>query len=161
MPTGPRPLIDNCCYHIITRGNQRQRVFRSTNDYRAYLKRLKYYKRKYKLYLYGYCLMPNHTHLVAQVVKAGDLSCFMRCVLRSYTAYFNCKYKLVGHLWQGRFKSKVIAKDKYLFDCISYVEANPVRANLVSSICEYPWSSYSERVLGNTAHEALVDELKL
>ncbi|MEK9149350.1 MAG: hypothetical protein AAB267_04815, partial [Candidatus Desantisbacteria bacterium] len=59
------------------------------------------------------------------------------------------------HLWQGRFKSMVIQKDNYFIECVYYVEANPVRAGLVSSPTNYPWSSYKERVFGNKS--GLVD----
>jgi putative transposase len=78
-------------------------------------------------------------------------TCLNSCMgLRAlYTAYFNDEYTKVGHLWQGRFKNKVIAKDQYLIDCINYIELNPVRAEIVGAPYEYPWSSYRERVLGN------------
>ena len=113
------------CYHIITRGNQRQRVFIVDIDYLEYLQRVRYYKIKFRFCLYGYCLMPNHVHLVGEIEKSCDLSKFMQGINRSYTAYFNRRYKKTGHLWQGRFKSKVIVKDRYLLGCINYIEANP------------------------------------
>jgi putative transposase len=59
----------------------------------------------------------------------------------SYTIYFNYKYKAVGHLWQGRYKSKVIVKDSYLLECINYINNNPVRASLVDKARDYPWAS--------------------
>jgi len=77
--------------------------------------------------------MPNHIHLIGEPVHPKKLPKFMQCLHRSYTAYFNNKYNKVGHLWQGRFKTKIIAKDKYLIQCIAYVEQNPVRANLINS----------------------------
>ncbi|PIU41760.1 MAG: hypothetical protein COS99_03830 [Candidatus Omnitrophica bacterium CG07_land_8_20_14_0_80_42_15] len=161
MPNGPRLLLENVCYHIITRGNQRQLVFKDLKDYQEYLDRLRKYKKKYDFLLYGYCLMPNHVHMVGEITPASNLSAFMRALLRSYTAYFNRKYKKEGHLWQGRFKSKIIIKDRYLFDCINYIEANPIKANMVNNIHEYKWSSYSERVLGETGKERIVNDLTM
>lgn len=67
MPRDARIVLDNAVYHIITRGNQRQRVFGDNLDSMEYLKRLKRYKKEYKFRLYGYCLMPNHVHLVGQM----------------------------------------------------------------------------------------------
>jgi putative transposase len=45
MPTGPRLLLKSACYHIITRGNQRQQVFLEEKDYAVYLAKLKKYKK--------------------------------------------------------------------------------------------------------------------
>ena len=89
--------------------------------------------------------MPNHIHILGQVTKATNLSKLIQVANRTYTAHFNNSYKKVGHLWQGRFKSKVIVKDQYLINCINYIECNPTRANIVSNPDEYMWSSYRER----------------
>jgi len=89
--------------------------------------------------------MPNHIHLVGEPLDPQNLPKLMQGLQRSYTAYYNNKYEKVGHLWQGRFKMKVIVKDGYLIDCIAYIEQNPVRANLVNSPKEYEFSSYQER----------------
>ena len=145
MPTGPRVYIDNACYHIIARGNQKQKIFRISEDYLRYLALLKKYKKRYAFKLYGYCLMPNHIHLIGQIEKAVNLSKVIQVVNRTYTGYFNGIYDKVGHLWQGRFKSKVIVKDQYFLNCINYIECNPVRAGIVQSPDEYEWSSYRER----------------
>jgi len=147
--TKTRLLIKNACYHIYIRGNQKQIVFRNKEDFEFYLHQLKHYKRKYPFLLYGYCLMPNHIHLVGEPIDPEKLSKLMQCLQRSYTAYYNKKYNKVGHLWQDRFKAKVIVKDQYLIDCVAYVEQNPVRANLVNSPQEYAFSSYLERNFTN------------
>jgi len=144
MPGGPRVYIDNGCYHIISRGNQKQQIFKQEDDYLRYLVLLKKYKKRYSFKIYGFCLMPNHIHILGQVAKAANLSKFMQVTKRTYTAHFNNSYKKVGHLWQGRFKSKVIVKDQYLINCINYIEYNPVRANIVLNPDEYMWSSYRE-----------------
>lgn len=161
MPNGPRFLLKHACYHLITRGNQRQVVFLDENDYREYLARLRLYKKRHPFLLYGYCLMPNHVHLVGKPQELQNLAKFMQGVSRSYTAYFNKRYKKVGHLWQGRFKSRVIAKDGYLVDCIQYVEHNPIRTHLSKSAGEYHWSSYQERALKSTDSKKLLNEIQL
>ena len=148
MPkTTYRLIIENACYHIMTRGNRKQRIFMDENDYYAYLARLRKYKLECKFLLYGFCLMPNHVHLFGEPKTKDGLAKFMLRLNRSYTAYFNTKYDKVGHLWQGRFKSKVIIKDDYLIKCLQYIELNPVRMNISESIDEYKWSSYKERAL--------------
>ncbi len=144
-----RIFIENACYHIYARGNQKQVVFIEKNDFEFYLKQLKHYKIKYSFHLYGYCLMPNHIHLMGRPDVPKKLSNFMQGLQRSYTAYYNKKYNKVGHLWQGKFKAKLITKDQYALDCISYIETNPVRAKLVNNPKDYIFCSYSERNFGN------------
>jgi putative transposase len=161
MPTGPRLLIEKAFYHLITRGNQQQAVFLLERDYQKFISSLRKYKKKYRFLLYGFCLMPNHVHLVGEPLEIKNLSKFMQCLNRSYTAYFNKRYDKVGHLWQGRFKSKVIVKDRYVLDCIQYIEFNPVRANIVKSAANYLWSSYRERLLIAEAKGRLLDDLNL
>ncbi|MDP3791417.1 MAG: transposase [Candidatus Omnitrophota bacterium] len=159
MPKGPRIVLDNVLYHIMTRGNQKQKVFIEESDFGEYLDRVRRYKRKYKFRLYGFCLMPNHIHLIGAVEDKENLAKFMHGINRSYTSYFNEKYHKVGHLWQGRFNSKIITMDPYAIDCMNYVELNPVRAEMVRMPSEYRWSSYRERNLGG--NNDLLDSLEL
>ncbi len=149
MPRTARLTIKNGCYHIITRGNQRQFVFIDSRDYERYLRILNKYKKRYKFKLYCFCLMPNHVHLIIEVKRPCMLNKIMRGLNLSYTLYFNSKYKKIGHLWQDRFKSKIIEKDAYLLECINYIETNPLRSSLVSSINEYRWSSHNLRKTSN------------
>jgi putative transposase len=155
MPRVARVTIENACYHIITRGNQKQSVFLEPQDYEKYLYLLTKYKRRYKFKLYCFCLMPNHVHLIIEVQDPFKLNKIMKSLNLTYTLYYNSKYKKVGHLWQDRFKSKIIEKDAYLLECINYIEANPLRAFLVSDISSYRWSSYVFRVAGNNFLDSL------
>jgi putative transposase len=148
MPRGARMLMENVCYHIINRGNQKERIFLENADFEKYLQLLKHCKRKFGFKLFGYCLMPNHVHVMLEPNDPVALAKIMQSITQTYTFWFNKKYKKSGHLWQGRFKNMIIHKDDYFLQCVNYVEANPVRAGLVSSPAEYPWSSYRGRVFG-------------
>lgn len=149
MPRGARILMRNVCYHIVNRGNQKQNIFLEDNDYIKFLEILKHYKRKCRFRLYGYCLMPNHIHMILWPKDPAGLAKFMQGILQTYSICFSKKYKKPGRIWQGRFKSMIVEKDNYFLDCIYYVEMNPVRAGLVSSPAQYRWSSYRERVFGD------------
>lgn len=142
MPRPARITMENACYHIITRGNQKQPVFLSEQDYKRYLYFVWKYKKRYRFKLYCFCLMPNHVHLIIQVSNPAILKKIMQGLNLSYTLYFNLKHKKVGHLWQDRFKSKIIEKDAYLLECINYIETNPLRASLVANITDYLWNSF-------------------
>jgi hypothetical protein len=60
----------------------------------------------------------------------------------NYAIYFNKKYKRVGHLWQGQFKSWYVTNEAYLYTLMLYIEQNPLKAKIVKSLEEYPYSSY-------------------
>jgi len=159
MPSGPRPLVDGACYHITARGNNRQGIFGGNKDYEKYLGYIKRCKRKYVFRIFGYSLMPNHVHLVIETDMSKEISRIMSSLQRAYTGYFNKRYVRVGHLWQGRFNSKIIIKDRYLLNTIKYIELNPVRAKLVKAPHEYMWSSSRARTLGG--YDPILDELDI
>lgn len=152
-----RVFVPNACYHVFTRGNRKYVVFQEPRDYQYFLSLLVKAKRRYIVRLYAYCLMPNHTHLLIDPVNRENLVGFMHWLNRGYAHYFNNKYNTVGHLWQGRYQSRVIVKDEYLSACASYIEGNPVRASIAGKISEYPWSSYGERC--HFASRGLLDEI--
>lgn len=154
-----RILIDNASYHITARGNQQQHIFLCAEDYEKYLSMVKKAKRKYRIFLYAYCLMKNHVHMLIEAIKSKDISKFMHWVNRGYTAYFNAKYGKTGHLWQGRFQSSPIVKGQYLINAATYIENNPVQAGIVNDPADYPWSSYRARCL--LANNNIVDEMKI
>lgn len=143
MPRRPRVLIDGGYYHILTRGNDRRKVFRYKQDYNYFLKIIKGYLAKFQVNILHYCLMPNHIHLLIQAQKGKDLPKFMQAVLQVYASYFRKKYNSVGFVFQNRYKSYLIEKESYLFECARYIERNPVRAKIVSNLLDYPWSSFS------------------
>lgn len=151
MAKGGRITLENAYYHVMSRGNQKQSVFLEDSDFEKYLGLLKHYKRKFGFKLYAWCLMPNHVHLILDVNNPEDLAKIMQALKLAYVKWFNKKYKKVGHLWQGRYKSALIQKDKYVLDCINYIETNPVRAKITQSPLDYAWSSYKSRILENNS----------
>ena len=85
MARRPRVFAPGLLYHVIVRGNQRQKTFVGERDYQSYLERLGKYRRKFDVALYAYCLMPNHIHLLLET-SSQPLSKFMQGLQQSYTA---------------------------------------------------------------------------
>jgi REP element-mobilizing transposase RayT len=137
-------------YHVIVRGNQRRKTFRSDDDYKAYLDRLEKYRAKFHVRIYAYCLMPNHVHLLLET-GSPPLAKFMQGLQQSYTQYFNRSYRKVGHLFQGRYKAIICDKDKYLLALVRYIHLNPVRARLAKRPERYPHSGHRSYLLNGTA----------
>ncbi len=149
MPRTARIAPRECVYHILTRGNNRQDVFKIENDYEKYIEILKRYKERYRFRLFHYVLMRNHIHLVLETTeRGGSLAEVMKGVNLSYVQYYKKRYKHIGHFWQDRYKSILISKDNYLLACGSYVELNPVRAKIVEDPKDYRWSSYNMYAYG-------------
>ena len=127
-------------HHITQRGNRRQQVFFCAEDYLAYLDLMAEWCRKYQIEIWGYCLMPNHVHLVAVPQYEGGLARGIGEAHRRYTRRINFREKWRGHLWQERFASYPM-DESYLLAAMRYVEMNPVAAGLVDHPREYRWSS--------------------
>lgn len=128
-------------YHVLTRGNNKQKVFKDEQDYKIYLIILRRYHNRYKFTLYAYTLMPNHIHLLIET-GVTPLSKIMQGIQQSYTYYFHKKYKSVGHIFQGRYKAILCERETYLLELVRYIHLNPVRAGLVDNADDYPWSSH-------------------
>lgn len=127
-------------YHIFNRGIRKQNLFNGDKDYQRYLDRLKEYKEKHNISLLAYCLMPNHVHLLIRQNGPKPASQFIQRLHTAYSMYFNKKYALVGHPFQGRFKAKLVDKDEYLMHLSRYIHLNPKK--LVTKLPSYKWSSY-------------------
>ena len=149
MPRTARIAPKEYVYHILTRGNNRQEVFKDERDYKKYIEILQRYKDRYKFKLYHYVLMRNHVHLILESIeRGGTLAEIMKGINLSYAQYYKKRYKHIGHFWQDRYKSIIISKDDYLLACGSYVELNPVRAGIVEDPKDYKWSSYNVYAYG-------------
>lgn len=155
MARKPRIEFEGALYHVITRGNQRQQIFRTAEDYERYLKILEDYKVRYDFVLYAYVLMGNHVHLLIET-REVPLSKILQGVNQSYTMYFNRRYATVGHLFQGRYKAMLCDKDSYLLSLVKYIHLNPVRAERAKSPEAYPWGSHGSYV-GGARDRGIVD----
>lgn len=129
------------CYHVMARGHNRQAIFRDDQDYERYLMCLSRAGKSFPYTCYHFCLMPNHVHLLLQTDSVKTLTALMRRIQQAYQFHWRRRYGLVGHLWQGRFKSLPIEEEAYLLECGRYIERNPIRAGLCQHPQLYRWSS--------------------
>lgn len=149
MPRISRPVAGGYPHHITQRGNYRQRVFESDDDYLQYLKWLQHYSREYQLKIWAYCLMSNHVHFIAVPIESTSLAKTFHVLHMRYSQYFNQRTGASGHLWQGRFYSCVL-DELYLYSAVRYVENNPVRAKIVAKPHDYKWSSARSHIYKET-----------
>lgn len=143
-----RPLrveFAGATYHVTSRGNERQAIFRTDDDRLEFLRRLERVRRRFGLVVHAYCLMSNHYHLLVETPRAG-LSRAMQVLNSSYSQAFNARHGRCGHVLQGRYHAVVLERDGHLLEVARYVVLNPVRAGLCLTPEQWPWSSYRATV---------------
>ena len=134
-------------HHVTQRGNRRQKVFFSDEDYRVYRDLLAEHCAAARVAVWGYCLMPNHVHLILVPRDADGLSAALAATRRRYTRHINRRQNWTGYLWQGRFASFVMDEAHTLM-CARYVEMNPVRARIADRARDWRWSSARAHLAG-------------
>jgi len=133
-------------YHLMSRGDRREEIFRDDLDRKNFLETLGAACQKTGWQVHAYCLISNHFHLVVETPRANLVE-GMKWLLGTYTMRFNRRHKLSGHLFAGRYKSLLVdgATPGYLRTVCDYVHLNPVRAKLLGRrerLHKYRWSSY-------------------
>jgi putative transposase len=145
-----RLVLPGCPHHVTQRGNRREQTFFRDSDYTFYRELLAEAAEKAGTQIWCYCLMPNHVHMIVVPADEQGLHRTFSEAHRRYTSFINARHGWTGHLWQGRFKS-VVMDETHLAHAMRYVSLNPVRARLVATAQDWPWSSVR-------AHLARVDD---
>jgi putative transposase len=128
------------CHHALNRGNRRETVFHEPEDYNAFVAAVVDACARRPMDVLGYCLMPNHFHLVPRPNADGDLGRWMQWLLTAQARRYHRRYGTTGHIGQGRFQAFPVQEDDHLRTVLRYVERNPVRAELVSRAEDWRWS---------------------
>jgi putative transposase len=160
------PLANDCYYHIYNRGVLKQPIYFEEKDYLRFIHDLYEFNdarpapkfgrtsstdRRCLVSIFAWCLMPNHFHLFLQQQKEGGISLFLKKLGGGYAKFINEKYQRSGHVFQGKFQSKLIENDPYFVHLSRYIHLNPldtidraVNPNIetVDFINQYRWSSY-------------------
>ena len=148
MPRLVRAVQPGVALHVVQRGNNRNACFFADSDRLAYLRLLADSAQASGCQVHAYCLMTNHVHLL--LTPGGREACaqMMKRLSQQYVQYVNRVYGRTGTLWEGRFRSSVVASEHYALACHRYIERNPVRARLVERPGDYVWSSYRSNAQG-------------
>jgi putative transposase len=144
-----RVVIPGLAHHITQRGNRREQVFFSDQDYRFYLRLISEGAKASGTAVGGYCLMPNHVHFIMVPDNEDGLRATFAQAHRRYTGHIHAREQWTGHLWQGRFSSTAM-DEAHLYAAIRYVDLNPVRAGLVARAADWPWSSAKVHLTGKS-----------
>ena len=153
MPRRSRIDTAGALHHIMARGIEGSKVFRSDNDRDNFLERLAGILQDTNTICYAWALIPNHFHLLFRTGSV-PISTVMRRLLTGYALWYNRRHRRHGHLFQNRFKSILCQEDSYLLELVRYIHLNPIRAGLVKDLDElntYPYCGHSV-VMGKGKH---------
>lgn len=146
MSRKPRVEYAGAVYHVMSRGNHAQKVFRTDGDCGVFLETLGEVCGRTGWKVHAYVLMGNHYHLLLETPEA-NLVVGMQWLQSTYTQRFNASHKEWGHLFQGRYKAIPIEPGIGYFPAVAtYIHLNPVRMKgydfAREQLVDYPWSSY-------------------
>jgi putative transposase len=150
----PRYFLKGVPLHIILHGNNRDPIFAKDEDQEFFKEVLLEAANRYALAIHAYVFMTNHIHLLATPDVSESVPKTMQSLGRCYVQYFNLRYRRTGTLWEGRYRATAVDAEDYLFECMRYIELNPVRAAMVKHPRDYAWSSYRANAEGKV--DALV-----
>jgi putative transposase len=139
----PRVLYPGAVYHVFSRGNNHAALFLDSADREAFLDLLKEVKREFGVRVYAYLLMDNHFHLLIET-PGGDLDKAMQRLNQCYTRTFNKRHQRSGHLFENRYKCRLVQREVYLMALIRYIHLAPVKAGTAQSAAEYVYSSHGQ-----------------
>jgi putative transposase len=191
------PFAEKEYYHIYSRGVEKRKIFLNTKDYNRFVALLyimnqnvsfrfdnflqahknnleeifKEKRDKTLVSILGYCLMPNHFHLILYEHTEGGISKFMGKLLTAYSMYFNKKYERSGPLVTHPFRSEHISNESQYMYIFSYVHLNPLsiiykdwKENCIKNKKEakeflerYKFSSYQDFLGKNRIESVIVD----
>ena len=142
-------------YHVTSRGDRREDIYRDDEDRGIWLEVMAEVCLRFNWRCHAWCQMDNHYHILVETIE-GNLSQGMRQLNGVYTQRTNRRHGLYGHVFQGRYKAILVQKDAYLLELSRYVVLNPVRAGMVNDVGDWPWSSFAA-MIGNQASPAWLE----
>lgn len=141
MPRRPRIHVPGAFYHVTLRGNHRQNIFFRPADRQILNEIVAEVIERFEARVHAYCYMSNHIHALIQVGDA-PLGRLMLRIAGRYARTIQAKLHTTGHLFEKRYHSILVDADAYLLQLLRYIHLNPVRARMVASPDQYPWSSH-------------------
>jgi REP element-mobilizing transposase RayT len=141
MARKPRIQVAGGFFHITMRGNNRETIYFTDDDRQMFLMTLATVRSRFRWRVHAFCLLSNHYHLLVETREA-NLAVGMQVLNSSYSHITNQTHGRVGHLFQRRYGSQLLADEDHLMEVIRYIPLNPVRAKLCHRAEDWAWSSY-------------------
>jgi putative transposase len=137
--------------HVFHRGNNCSAIVLDDEDHERLLQIIARAAERHGVSVHAFAVMTTHYHLVVTPAGKGVLPKAMQEIGIRYTRYFNRKYGRIGTMWNGRYGAVLLDNERYWFNCLRYVELNPLNAHMVAAPELYRWSSYRVHTLGDSS----------
>jgi putative transposase len=138
-----RFYLDNSAYFLTTTTQDRTPIFNEPKNCKILLVTLEYFKLILDYRLYGFCIMPDHLHIIIHPIGSYSFSYIMKMLKGSFANKINKINNRKGKLWQKGFYDECIRGKLHLLKALEYIHNNPLKAGLVTSPEEYLFSSYN------------------
>lgn len=148
MPRAARILGNDITYHVVSKCNAKELLFKTDADFNMFLKHLDKCQQNSLFDIHAYCLMRSHIHLILTTRQDIFLDKVMYEICQRFSHQYNKDHNREGHFWKNRYFSKVIKNDIYGLVCLRYLHLNPVKAGLVSHPEQWTWSCVRNYVRG-------------
>ncbi len=139
-----REIKNGFSYHITARINRQEFIFDSANIKEMFMDTLKRAKFKYKFLIKNFCIMNNHIHIILKPLQGQSLSKIMQWILSVFAQKYNKFFGLKGHVWQDRFKSKIIESFRQYLNTFIYISNNPVKAGIVNTAVDFQYNGITD-----------------
>jgi putative transposase len=139
----PRQLQYGASYHVVSRVNRKEVIFKTPEIQEMFMEVIRRAKKKYRFTIKNFCIMGNHYHFIIKPLNNESLSAIMQWVLSVFAMQYNKTFGLTGHVWNERFKSKIIHSFLQYLATFVYIANNPVRAKMVQYATDYKYSGMS------------------
>jgi putative transposase len=153
----PRVIVDGAYYHVTQRFNRLELSFAEPGMKELFIQVLKEASKKYDFQFSNFCIMDNHVHLLIKPSGKGKstLSRTMQWIFSVFAMRFNKIKGYLGHVWHGRFRSKVVETVKYFINTFFYIASNPIRAKITDHPLKYAYNGITFMTKGK--YKGLLD----
>ncbi len=135
----PRMLLPNAKYHVSARINRGECIFKPDEFKILFMNTVKRSKKKFKFSLYNFVIMDNRINMIIQPLGNESLSRIMQWILSVFAMHFNAIYEINGHVWQGRFWSRIINNTIQFMLAFNHISENPVITKMAAKAADYKY----------------------
>lgn len=141
MSNRERGNFEGAIHHVWQRGNNKDYIFQDRISKEFFINQLKEYNKKFDYNILAYVIMDNHYHLLIQTFK-DPIGEVMFNINNVTGKFIRDNLNRTGHVFQGRYNSKLVQTNEYFLWLIRYIHRNPVRAKICDKVQDYSWSSH-------------------
>ncbi len=125
------------CYLLTTITYKRRSIFSDFHAARLCIQGLRLQQERGIAKTMAFVIMPDHVHWLVQL-QQSDLAIVMHAMKGGVARKVNRYLGTSGRVWQAGYHDHALRREEDVRQVARYMVANPLRAGLVSDICNYP-----------------------